>query len=57
MGSSLGSVATLIVGFAMMVVGIAMAVTIVMIPIGIIVGFLGIGVFCGVFAPTASTHS
>jgi hypothetical protein len=54
---SIGRVATLIVGFVMMVVGLAMAVTLVMLPMGIIVGLIGAGVFvCGVFAPTAWTQ-
>jgi len=51
-------VATLGVGFMMIVVGLASAVTIVMLPMGIIVGLLGVGIFvCGLFAPGTSLES
>ena len=54
----LGRLATLSVGFVLMVVGLASAVTIVMLPMGIIVGVLGVGVFvCGVCAPRESTEA
>ena len=53
-----GRLATLVVGFVLMIVGLAMAVTIVMLPMGSIVGLLGVAVFVlGVFAPPAWTEA
>jgi hypothetical protein len=43
----LGHLATMIVGFVMMVVGLALGVTMIMLPVGIVVGLLGVAVFIG----------
>jgi len=46
-----GRLATLIIGFIMMVVGLAMTATIVMLPVGVVLGLLGVAVFvAGTFA-------
>jgi len=46
-----GRLATLIIGFIMMVVGLAMTATIVMLPVGVVLGLLGVAfVAAGMFA-------
>jgi hypothetical protein len=46
-----GRLATLIIGFIMMVVGLAMTATIVMLPVGVVLGLLGVAfVVAGTFA-------
>ena len=43
--------AVTVVGFVLMVVGLGLGVTMIMLPIGLVVGFLGLGLFvAGLFA-------
>ena len=45
--SILGHIASVVVGFILMVVGLAMGVTMVLLPVGLVVGFLGVALFVG----------
>ena len=43
--------AVVVVGFVLMVVGLGLGVTIIMLPVGLVVGFIGMGLFvAGLFA-------
>jgi hypothetical protein len=50
-GSALGHVAAIVVGFVLMVIGLALGVTMIMLPVGLVVGLLGFAmVVSGFFA-------
>jgi hypothetical protein len=43
--------AVVVVGFVLMVVGLGLGVTIIMLPVGLVIGFIGMGLFvAGLFA-------
>jgi hypothetical protein len=46
-GSALGHIAAVIIGFVLMVVGLALGVTMIMLPVGLVVGMLGLALFVG----------
>ena len=46
-GSALGHIAAIIIGFVLMVVGLALGVTMIMLPVGLVVGMLGFVMFVG----------
>ena len=48
-GSALGHIAAIIIGFVLMVVGLALGVTMIMLPVGLVVGMLGFVMFVGGF--------
>ena len=48
-GSALGHIAAVIIGFVLMVVGLALGVTIIMLPVGLVVGMLGVAMVVGGF--------
>lgn len=45
--SILGHIATVIVGFVLMVVGLGLGVTMVLLPVGIVVGLIGVAMVVG----------
>jgi hypothetical protein len=50
-GSALGHIAAVIIGFVLMVVGLALGVTMIMLPVGLVIGMLGFAMFvAGLFA-------
>ena len=48
-GSALGHIAAIIIGFVLMVVGLALGVTMIMLPVGLVVGMLGFVMVVGGF--------
>ena len=53
-GSALGHIAAVIIGFVLMVVGLALGVTLIMLPVGLVVGMLGFAMFVGGLFPTST---
>jgi len=50
-GSALGHIAAIVIGFVLMVIGLALGVTMIMLPVGLVVGLLGFAmVVSGLFA-------
>jgi hypothetical protein len=39
--------AAIVVGFVLMVVGLGLGVTMIMLPVGLVIGFIGLGMFVG----------
>ena len=55
--SILGHIATVIVGFVLMVLGLGLGVTMVLLPVGIVIGLIGVAmVVGGLFARVDQKH-
>ena len=46
-GSALGHIAAIIIGFVLMVVGLALGVTMIMLPVGLVIGLAGVAMVIG----------
>ena len=56
-GSALGHIAAIIIGFVLMVVGLALGVTMIMLPVGLVVGMLGFAMVVGGFFAHIDAHT